>query len=173
MSSIRRCELVTRLYRNDGTTIISIDKIKEIIEKHLKCIQDFCYIVHDKDTYTEEDEEMNPAHKAGTLKPSHVHILLRFYEKYPQDSVFVAKWFGVPENFINKVKGRWDYALLYQIHYNAVEKYQYDVSEVYASFDYADFIKQYAERNLSIKTQRDIAIQKILNGEIREYNSKR
>ena len=38
---------------------------------------DYAGIIHDKDTWTEEDEKKNPEHKQGELKKEHIHIVLR------------------------------------------------------------------------------------------------
>lgn len=133
------------------------------------CVQDYAYIIHDKDVYTEKDEEKNPAHKAGTLKPAHYHIALRFNDT--QNSKYVAEWFGVKENYIQEVKGRWSDMLNYLTHLNRPEKYQYDDSEVVSNYEWTKDrrpVRQYTEN------QEDERLSNILEmidrEEMREYN---
>ena len=68
------------------------------------------------------------------------------------------------ENFSQKVLN-WKSALKYLIHLDDPEKYQYQVEEVTANFDYGAFIKAVSqEKNL------DLILERILSGDIREYN---
>ena len=67
------------------------DKLKVDIQEtcmKYKTIKQWAYILHDKDD----------------TRP-HYHIYLNF-DKSSADTKMVAGWFGVPENFIEKVKGR-------------------------------------------------------------------
>lgn len=70
-----------------GTKFLTEDKIKEAVCK--RGIKKFAYILHDKDTYTEDDEKKNSEHKAGTLKEPHWHICLQF--KDSQDTKIILK----------------------------------------------------------------------------------
>ena len=160
--SIRRCEIVSNLEK-DGKTLFDMNNMIEVLKKD--CIGDYSYIVHDKDRYTKADETRNPAHIQGSLKLAHIHLLLRFETNQPQHLENVAKWFNIQPNFINKIKGAWEDACLYQIHYNAPEKYQYSVDEVTCNFDYQELLED-AEKGDKITK----IIQRILDGEIREYN---
>lgn len=160
--SIRRCEIVSRLEK-DGTVSFDIDNMKEVLKKD--CIRDFSYIIHDKDRYSKAEEKRNPEHKQGELKPPHIHLLLRFENNQPQKLDCVAKWFHIAPNFVNKIAGDWEDACLYQIHYNAPDKYQYPVEEVTCNFDYQELLED-AEKGDKITK----IIQRILDGEIREYN---
>lgn len=106
---------------------------------------EFMWLVHDKDTYTEEDLkaleskglEMTAYH-LGDPKNPHVHAFMRF--KSPITLPKIAKAFGVPEQNVQLWKGRnsWNNALSYLTHRTAgaEEKFQYDPSEVHANFDY-------------------------------------
>ena len=147
--SIRRCEIVS-LLEKDGTVLFDMDNMKEVLKKD--CIKDFCYIIHDKDRYSKADEKRNPDHKQGELKPPHIHLLLRFENNQPQKLDCVAKWFHIAPNFVNKITGDWEDACLYQIHFNAPDKYQYPVEEVTCSFDYQELLES-AEKGDKI-TQR-------------------
>lgn len=93
--------------------------IQEVCKKY-KTIKQWAYILHDKcDT-----------------RP-HYHIYLNF-GKSSCDTKMVAEWFNVPENFIEKVKGRKTDMLLYLTHGNDSQKnkHQYSPTEVIANFDF-------------------------------------
>lgn len=162
-TSIRSCEIVSNL--NNGEEVLFDKANLENILSEKDCIKDYCYIIHDKDTYTDEDEKRNPDHKSGELKPAHIHLLLRFETNQPQKLELVAKWFNLKPNFVNKITGKWEDACLYQIHKNAPDKYQYTVEEVTANFDYQAFLDE-AENGVNLKG----ILQDILDGNIREYN---
>ena len=76
-----------------GIKFLTEDKIKEAVCK--RAIKQHAYILHDKDTYTDEDEKKNPKHKAGSLKEPHWHICLKFADS--QDTKYVSRWFGIEE----------------------------------------------------------------------------
>lgn len=88
--------------------------------KKYKTIKQWAYILHDRDD----------------TRP-HYHIYLNFGAS-SCDTAMVAKWFGIEENFIEKVKGRKTDVLLYLTHGNDTQKnkHQYDPSEVIANFDF-------------------------------------
>ena len=85
-----------------------------------KSIKQWAYILHDKD-----DTE------------PHYHIYLNFGQT-SVDFSDVANWFGLDENFVNKVEGRKVDMLMYLTHANAGQehKYQYSPKEVVANFDF-------------------------------------
>ncbi len=93
--------------------------IQETCMKY-KTIKQWAYILHDKDDTR-----------------AHYHIYLNFGTS-SCDTSLVASWFNVPENFINKVKGRKTDMLLYLTHGNESQKnkHQYSPSEVVANFDF-------------------------------------
>ena len=130
-------------------------------------VQDWLYILHDKDTYTEEDEKKNNEHKKGTLKKAHYHIYLRL--KDSTNIKYIASAFNVPENFVSRVKGKWVDAMLYATHRNAPEKYQYSDEEVVSNFDFTT-VRDKEEKKKSDNKYLDTIIDKIDSGEIREYN---
>lgn len=93
--------------------------IQKVCMEH-KTIKQWAYILHNKDD----------------TRP-HYHIYVNFGNAgVPHD--MVARWFGVEENFVEKVKGKKSDVLLYLIHGNdsQQDKHQYDVSEVVANFDW-------------------------------------
>lgn len=104
---------------------------------------DWAWIIHDKDRYTQEDidsEKKNQSVKVGDLKPEHVHVLLRF--KNPVRVSKVATLFTVQSQYVELMKGRraFENGVSYLTHRTdgAKSKFQYDFSEVHASFDYAE-----------------------------------
>lgn len=88
----------------------------------------YCAINHDKDRWTEDDMEKDSSHVAGELKKNHTHVVLKF--RNPRYKTAVASELGLEPNYIQEcrnVKG----ALLYLVHENAPNMYQYDFEEVY------------------------------------------
>ncbi len=99
------------------------DKLKVDIQQtcmKYKTIKQWAYILHDRDD----------------TRP-HYHIYLNFGTS-SCDTAMVANWFGVADNFINKVKGRKTDMLLYLTHGNESQKnkHQYSPDEVVANFDF-------------------------------------
>lgn len=160
-NTIRRCEIVTNLEK-EGQPLFDLDNMNKVLSERT-CIAQYCYIIHDRDVYTETDEKHNPDHKAGQLKAAHIHLLLRFNQ--PQHIPNIAKWFGIPENFVQKIHGKWEDACAYQIHANAPDKYQYPPEAVICNFDFQRILEK-----KDAKTELDKILQRILDGEIREYN---
>lgn len=77
-----------------------------------KVIKRWAYIKHDKDVYTKEEEEESrtglqriPKHRAGDPKGEHWHVVIELPGN-AMEPAKIAKWFGVPENMVNGVKGR-------------------------------------------------------------------
>ena len=96
-----------------------------------------------------------------------VHIIGDFYKNQQQQIKYVARWFGVPENMVQKIKSRYiEDAFCYLIHQNAPTKYQYDASEVKANFDYICFIAN----NSIFLTREDEIIAQITTGIITRVN---
>ena len=111
MPNLRQMEIVT-----------DQDKLKVDIQQtcmNYKTIKHWAYILHDKDD----------------TRP-HYHIYLHFGTS-SVDTKLVATWFDIPENFINKIKGRRVDMLMYLTHSNSTQqhKYQYSPDEIVANFD--------------------------------------
>ena len=136
--SMRRCEVVQEVrYLSEEQIIKGL--------RGRRSIKYYAYVLHDKDTYTKEDEEKNPNHKEGTLKEPHWHILIIFHDGQQQQLKYIAAWFEQKPERVERVKSRRvEDALMYLIHQNAPTKYQYSASEVKANFDYITFIKENA-----------------------------
>lgn len=117
-------------------------------EQHTKAVEvikqsyDYAIVLHDKDTWTQEDQEANPEHKAGEVKKAHWHVVLRFNQA--TWSTAVCKALGIEHNYIEEVK-RIDNALLYLIHYNDTDKTQYSLDDV--SGNLASKIKELVNKN--------------------------
>lgn len=163
-STTRSCEIVSRLVDDSEKVLFDMDNLEENLKRD--CIQYYSYIIHDQDTYSAEEEQACPEHTEGDLKPAHIHLLLKFFS--PQHYENIAKWFGVPTNFVNKIRSRWKNAVVYQIHRNAPEKYQYSIEEITANFDVQSMIDSFNEEQYLDET-----LEKILDGTIREYNKTR
>lgn len=132
---------------------LSEEQIKAGISK--PAVKKWAYILHDKDT--KED---------GSPKEPHYHVLVWLNNNY--DSKYVAQWFGVEEQYLEKIKSDVG-AEEYLMHVNAPEKYQYDVSEVIANFDITKSI-QTEKRRISESARKDEIIRAIDDGKIRAYN---
>ena len=123
----------------------NLDLVKKQLENNDK-IENYAWILHDK------DENIR----------FHYHIAIRLKDSY--DTKYVSQWFGIPENFIEKVKGRWSDMLKYLTHKNAPTKFQYDDSEVTSNFNWIDI------RNKSDETRLTEIAQGIKDGIIRKFN---
>ena len=131
---------------------VSLEEMQEIIDKH-RTIKEWAYIIHDKDVYTQKDEEKNPEHKEGTLKKPHIHLYLNFGQG---SATFkdVARWFKDEPQYVGKVHGRKADMLLYLTHRNVPEKYQYKDDEVVSNFDLKQAIEE-DQKNHSLVNEAD------------------
>lgn len=87
----------------------------------------YAAILHDKDTYVEGESE---DHKAGETKKSHWHVVLKFDHAVWNTSL--SKQLCIKNNYLKPCENL-DDALVYLIHLKHLEKYQYDVEEVFGS----------------------------------------
>lgn len=165
MPSVRACEIVSRLNNDDGEVLFDMDKLSEILEAKSHVINNYAYIIHDKDLYTKADESRNPKHKAVEFKPAHIHLVLKFERSQPQKTKYICKWFNLAENFVSKINGSFEDAVLYLAHINAPDKAQYDIKNITANFDVQSVIA-----NADSKDKLSSIVDRILSGEIREYN---
>ena len=96
------------------------EPVQDILKRYTT-IKRWAYILHDK------DKDATP----------HLDIYVNFGNT-GVDSAEVAKWFGLQESQVEKVKGRAQDMLLYLIHGNDSQrhKYQYSPDEVIANFDF-------------------------------------
>lgn len=103
--------------------VCDVDKLKVDIQQtcmEYKTIKQWAYIKHDKDDTR-----------------AHWHIYVNFGDAGVKSDA-VARWFGVEENFVERIKGRKSDVLLYLIHGNESQqnKHQYDPTEVISNFDW-------------------------------------
>lgn len=160
---LKICELVI------NKNLITKTKIENILKSKKKAIQNYAFILHDKDTYLNEKEAQLNGKNIGDLKNPHWHIYLRF--NYSHDTKHIAKWFNTEENFVSKIKGRFSDALMYMIHANRTDKYQYDEKEVVSDFDWKSEAQQdIFLRKYKLDTRLVDILSKIELGEIKEYN---
>ncbi len=96
------------------------EPLQDILKRY-KTIKKWAYILHDK------DKDASP----------HYHIYVNFGNCSVESSL-VADWFGVSENYVEKIHGRSHDMLLYLIHGNDTQcdKYQYSPDEVISNFDF-------------------------------------
>lgn len=110
---LKHCEVVSQPEYING-------KVGDILREH-KVIKKYAYILHDKDPDTSP----------------HYHIYLNFGRSgiaLPD----IAKWFGLQESCVERVKGRPVDVLKYLVHGNDSQqnKHQYSYDEVVANFDF-------------------------------------
>lgn len=123
-----------------GESLLSEDKIIETIKR--KGVKQYAYILHDKDVYSEADEEADPKHKQGEVKPPHWHIVLQC--GYAIEIGVIAKWLGIAENYVDIPKGLGAGKFLdcveYLTHESARQqelgKHRYEDNEVKSNFDF-------------------------------------
>lgn len=139
---------------------LSKDKLTESLGAHGKDIEQYAYILHDKDV--QED---------GTPKKPHWHIELKLCKSRRRSDV--AAWFGVVESCVQDSKsGKYENMLQYLIHENAPEKHQYSIEEVSSNFNYAERLE--AIRSGKIKLDKDARKNELMemaaSGALRRYN---
>ena len=108
MEKYRSRAHVLLLYPDCGAHVEAVKKIEKSY--------DYAMILHDKDS----DEN-------GELKKPHWHIVLRFGQAVWSSAI--CKELGIEENYIEKPRS-FDNALLYLVHFNDSDKYQYNPDEV-------------------------------------------
>lgn len=143
--NVSMCEVV--LYQEHFPTI---ETVEEICKTH-DTIKKYAICLHD------QDKNAN-----GAPLKVHYHAILHFGRSV--DTANCEKWFNCSGSAVEKIKGRWKDALLYIIHRNAPEKYQYPVESVKSNFDYADELAK-AEKAGKQKTMAQDLANSIIRGE--------
>lgn len=134
-----------------GKYLMTEEKIKDALLH--RTIERWAYIYHDKDVYTELDEERDSRHKRGENKPAHWHIVVEM-DSHQVDVSVIARWFGIPENFVNVVKGAGKFldCVEYLTHENEKQqelgKYRYDDTEIKANFDFRTCLTKRLENRM-------------------------
>lgn len=119
-------------------------------------VKKWAYILHDKDV-----------HDDGSPVEPHYHVLI-WTGNNPYDTKYVADWFGVEEQFVNRIKSDVG-AMEYLTHSNRPDKHQYDKSEVVANFEIEKAIEA-EKKKLSAQARLNEILEGIDSGEIRAYN---
>ena len=148
---------------------LNLGKIERALR--FKSICRWAYILHDKDRYTLEDEEANPAHEEHAFKPAHWHVVIESNASLELQQV--AKWFGIPMQFIDVPKGgrrAFLDCVQYLTHEGAKEQLQgkelYEDEEVVANFDFRTALNERAEKMVDGKElkQRDFLRSMVMEG---------
>lgn len=92
------------------------DKTHRKALDYIKLNYDYAYIEHNQDK-----------NEKGEVKKSHVHVVLSFPNAKWNSSV--AEELGITPNYLEKCRD-FEKALDYLIHYNDLDKHQYDIEEV-------------------------------------------
>lgn len=154
-----------------GETLLTEEQIRVALLSH-RTVKRWAYICHDKDVYSALDEEQNPDHKSGEVKPRHWHIVLECGSNV--EIGVVARWLGVAENFVETAKGAGAFLDCVQYLTHEQEKQQllgkrlYADSEVKSNFEFRAELDKRAEnrakynRDLNLKER--IRMEVLLNG---------
>lgn len=130
------------LYGDDESHIQAIDYIKENYN--------YAMIKHDKD-YDDN----------GEIKKEHYHVVIKFTNAIYNTSL--SKELKIELNYIQKCRDI-KASLLYLIHFNDSEKYQYNVDEVFGPL--ANNIKKYMNQNSKDEDDSILAILEYIENSI-------
>ena len=110
------------LYPDDDSHLKALDIIRSSYS--------YVCILHNKDTWTEEDELNNPEHKFGDLKKPHFHIIIKFAQARWNTSI--SSELGITPNYLEPCRS-FKNAGVYLVHSGIDDKHQYDISELEGS----------------------------------------
>lgn len=123
--------------------------------------------LHDRDVWTEEDEQKNPEHKAGTQKKPHYHVIVSYEGPTTKSNVQnLTERLNQPGPMpLEQVKGMYDYLT----HEGFPEKAQYSKSDIQTlnGFDIRDFVEM--TKSEVTKYIREVQ-QFVMDNEILEYS---
>lgn len=120
--------------------------------RRLTYIKSYAIVIHDRDLL-----------ESGEPKKKHFHIVLTFSDTTTIGAV--AKGLHVECQYVEKIRTTTKSALLYLVHRNDPDKFQYKPEDVVASFDYVEYVD-----GCKPKVQRDSIAERIANWEIKQYN---
>lgn len=162
-----------------GEPLWSVEQIEEGLDH--KTIAEWAWCYHDKDVWTEDDELQDASHVAGEVKPPHFHVAINL----PKNAVeieIIARWFGVPMNFVEIARGRGAFldCVEYLTHeapkQQALGKHRYEDSEVHANFEWRKLLDERAlsraKYGQEVDRKTDLRL-KVLNGELSLRDVKR
>lgn len=152
-----------------GEDLINEDIIKLGLAH--KSITKWAYICHDQDVYSMKDEadDNSGNRKAGDKKPRHWHIVLQCPNGVELSAI--AKWFRVPENFVDIPKGAGAFldCVEYLTHEDTKQqklgKRKYDDTSVRSSFDFRAELENRNDKRL--KYGRDVNPRDALRYDVR------
>lgn len=117
---------------------LSKEEILSVLRQHENQLKYSAFILHDHDTWDENDEKKDSEHVAGTLKQEHFHLLLLLNYPYPLSSV--KSWFkgfydsdNLEVNTMVQECALPASAYRYLTHKDNPEKYQYNDSDIISS----------------------------------------
>lgn len=150
-----------------------IDEKQIIMGLAHKSIKQYAYICHDKDVYSikDETEDKTGNKKMGEKKPRHWHIVLRCDNAVEVSAI--AKWFGVPEQYVDVPKGVGAFldCIQYLTHEDEKQaeqgKHRYEDKDICANFDFRAELDVREERKL--RYGKDLSIKERIEYEVR-YN---
>lgn len=133
-----------------GEVLMTEKQIKAGLDH--KTIKRWAYACHDKDVYSEVDEanDKDGRIKAGDVKPRHWHICIELGTNRLEIGT-IAKWFGVPENFVEIAKGAGAFLDIVQYltherdEQQALGKRLYPDEEIFSNFDFRALLDKRAE----------------------------
>ena len=120
--------------------------------RNLTNIKSYAIAIHDRDLL----DSWEP-------KKRHFHIVLTFKDTTTIGAV--ANGLHVECQYVEKIKTTTKSAMLYLVHRNDPDKFQYKPEDVVASFDYVEYVD-----GCKPKVQRDTVAERIANWEIKQYN---
>ena len=132
-----------------GEVLLTEEKIKDALAHRM--IKRWAYVCHDRDVYSALDEEQNPDHHKGNVKPRHWHVVIEMGSRQVEIGV-IAKWLGIKDNYVNVAKGAGAFLDCVQYLTHEDDKQQglgkrlYEDSCVQANFDFREELDKRAER---------------------------
>lgn len=113
----------------------------------------FAAILHDQDTWDEDDEDLG-SHTPGEKKKEHWHVVVKFPQ--PRYSTGLASSLGLKENYIKECVA-FEPAMKYLVHEGWPDKFQYDPEKVFGT------LKPALMKLLADKKDEGARIKEILN----------
>lgn len=120
--------------------------------KELTNIKRYAMVIHDNDLL-----------ESGKPKKRHFHIVMTFSNATTIGAV--ARWLHLENQYIEKIRTTTKSAMLYLVHRNDPEKFQYNPENIVANFDYVEYVD-----DCPAKQKRENIASRIINWEIKQYN---
>lgn len=132
-----------------GELLLTEERIKDALAHRM--IKRWAYVCHDRDVYSALDEEQNPDHHKGDVKPRHWHVVIEMGTRQVEIGV-IAKWLGIKDNYVNVAKGAGAFLDCVQYLTHEDDKQQglgkrlYEDSCVKSNFNFREELDKRAER---------------------------